>query len=759
MAVYRYKLTDPSHGDLATQLPDASTVSIPSPQLYVDVTVAATSKGDLDGAMLELGYSFDSQDPIGPLPQPPGNPPPGYHMLVDPENYSEVPPLGVALPKMPWGKNVVTVSQDGSADFTTIMGAVNSLPISGGVVLIANGTYPERITGAPQATGNIALVAVGSSSDLGPGNTQHTVFINPVLLSGESALSITGSAGARYYCRGLEFNPSFSGGAGPFYCVDHQDFSQYIDCKFQLTNSGASTAGDVITFWDRHSTNNSYINSCTINQPTGATSGITRAFLATAGSGPTQLRDCRFPTAVGPALVELNGASALCQFFSCLIEGNFTVTAATGWWLDSSTLVTGTITATTAPSLTNTPVLPNGAVWYQPDAKQTMTRQGGATVPVFNPYAGQHSLLDVDNYGEPVIVPGPQGNLGTTGAQGPAGPAIFLVGEEVPDPERGPPGPQGPTGAATASGSDKQIQYNDGGVQAGSANHTWDKTLNEEAINGDLLLTAIATPAAPATTKIKVFARDNATRTMLHVEQAGTEVFALQPGLFSQSIAMWLPQTGTTLGLWGMGATTVGTVGHPALANTNFLTSMRRVSFLSANPGGSMTGARGVETMAWRGNAAGLGGFFFACRFALTTQGTNCRAFIGLNGSTSALTNADPSTLATDLCGIGLDSASTNWTMMCNDNAGSCTTTDLGASFVKSTTTVFEVRMYCAPNGSDIFWETVIPATGTASSGTFLNTNIPRNTVFLNPYVWMSNTATAGGVQIELARLYLESDY
>jgi hypothetical protein len=172
---------------------------------------------------------------------------------------------------------------------------------------------------------------------------------------------------------------------------------------------------------------------------------------------------------------------------------------------------------------------------------------------------------------------------------------------------------------------------------------------------------------------------------------------------------------------------------------------------------GSFAGARGADRMVYRGDVAARGGFFFACRFAMTTTLANARAFVGLNGSTSALTNVDPSSLATDLCGVGLDSASANWTMMTNDNAGTCTTTDLGASYVKSATAMYELTMYCPPNGTDIFWQIDIVGTTTTSSGTFLNTNLPRNTIFLTPYIWITNNATASAAQIEMSRLYLET--
>lgn len=218
----------------------------------------------------------------------------------------------------------------------------------------------------------------------------------------------------------------------------------------------------------------------------------------------------------------------------------------------------------------------------------------------------------------------------------------------------------------------------------------------------------------------------------------------------------WLPQTGTTLTLWGMGATTAGTVSHPAQATTNYLTQMRRVRFTSAAGAGSFAGARGPETMCWRGNATGQGGFYFICRFAMTTNLANVRAFVGLYASTAALTNADPSSL-NNVVGMSLDSADANWQIISNNQAGTAPKVDLGATFVKSTTGVYELRMWCPPNSSAIQYQAIRLDTGTPTivSGT-LSSDIPQNSVFLTPYVWITNNATASAAQIDMARLYLE---
>jgi hypothetical protein len=215
----------------------------------------------------------------------------------------------------------------------------------------------------------------------------------------------------------------------------------------------------------------------------------------------------------------------------------------------------------------------------------------------------------------------------------------------------------------------------------------------------------------------------------------------------------WLPQTGTTLTLWGMGATTAGTVSHPALATTNYLTQMRRARFTSATTAGSFAGIRGPEALVWRGNTAGHGGFYFVCRFAMTTNLANARAFVGLYASTAALTNADPSSLV-NVVGMSLDSADANWQIISNDQTGTAPKVDLGANFAKSTTAVYEVRFWAAPKDTLINYNVLRLDTPASVTGT-LSSDIPQSTVFLTPYIWITNNATASAAQIEMSRLYL----
>jgi len=128
----------------------------------------------------------------------------------------------------------------------------------------------------------------------------------------------------------------------------------------------------------------------------------------------------------------------------------------------------------------------------------------------------------------------------------------------------------------------------------------------------------------------------------------------------------------TTVDQSGLGATATGTATAVALASTSYFTQSPRVQFVSAAGAGSSAGLNGSSLTAWRGNASGLGGFYFNCRAGISTFQTNGRAFIGLYSSASVIGNVNPSTLL-NLIGLSIDSGQTTWRFITNDGAGTPT--------------------------------------------------------------------------------------
>ena len=233
----------------------------------------------------------------------------------------------------------------------------------------------------------------------------------------------------------------------------------------------------------------------------------------------------------------------------------------------------------------------------------------------------------------------------------------------------------------------------------------------------------------------------------------------VQPFLGQNTVMMMLPQTTTTITLWGLTNTSVGTVSTPALASTNLRTSMRRWIWTSAGTNPSASEGRTATGLVWRGDTAGLGGWFYSCRWAISSSTANQQVAVGLWAATGATsTSVVPSALVNCIF-AGWDSADTNLQIMHNDGSGTCTKIDLGANFpTNSTTAVYEFMMFAAPNGSSVYYRVVRLDTGDVTEGE-ITTDLPTSTTFLTRHEYMNNGGTAAAVILEVCRIYIETDY
>ncbi|MCA9327194.1 hypothetical protein KDA14_01575, partial [Candidatus Saccharibacteria bacterium] len=182
-------------------------------------------------------------------------------------------------------------------------------------------------------------------------------------------------------------------------------------------------------------------------------------------------------------------------------------------------------------------------------------------------------------------------------------------------------------------------------------------------------------------------------------------------------------------------------------------------TFSTGTTAGTVASNRQSVLQVWRGNAAGLGGFFYTIRFGTDTLATGNRAFIGLSSSVAAPTNIDPTTTGTGISRIGMaiNASTGNWNVVNNISGTAPTVTNLGASFPVDTTSLYELVMFSAPNGSSIGWRVTNISTGAQTSGS-MTTNIPNNTTFLAPQHWITNNTTGAAAIIDFSGWYLESD-
>jgi hypothetical protein len=218
-----------------------------------------------------------------------------------------------------------------------------------------------------------------------------------------------------------------------------------------------------------------------------------------------------------------------------------------------------------------------------------------------------------------------------------------------------------------------------------------------------------------------------------------------------------LPSGSGTANTLGISIGTAGTISYPGPSSTNFRTSSNRVLITTATTAGSSAEVYSSnQAFAWRGNAAGLGGFLFHARWAPNNTVTaNQRGFVGFCATATALGNADPSSLL-NLIGVGYNSADTNLQIMNNDGSGTATKLDTGIS-ARSATVVVDIWIYAAPNGGNVqVYVTRVDGTAGTKSTT-LSTDLPSTTTFLAVHCWTNNGTTAAAAACDLMRLVLEN--
>lgn len=249
-----------------------------------------------------------------------------------------------------------------------------------------------------------------------------------------------------------------------------------------------------------------------------------------------------------------------------------------------------------------------------------------------------------------------------------------------------------------------------------------------------------AQPAAPIVTDVQLFPWRRAIPALFMQTIGGALAKRLQPGWDSLHIGVMNPENSTTAPQkFGTQCNTpTGTLSTYTPSSTDFVSSQKGQTITSAATANVTAGWR--ETIVpgiWRGNAAGLGGFFYFCRLTLVTvdagaAGKN-RGFWGLSslGTGSDMTAGEPSAAAADFIGLGFDGTDTNVQLMYKDGT---TAVKVDTGQVRTTTLqMWELYMFSEPNGSKIYvyLDKIIGNTRTNVLNTSYTTNIPRNTVFM----------------------------
>lgn len=282
----------------------------------------------------------------------------------------------------------------------------------------------------------------------------------------------------------------------------------------------------------------------------------------------------------------------------------------------------------------------------------------------------------------------------------------------------------------------------------------------EHVVDQYLDIPDVVTPAAPATGNLRLFAKTRANRATLNsIGPSGIEV-AYQPAFFGNTMMLWLP--GNTTGQTAIGtaytarnAGTGAAQATPTRASTNAMTSLSRATFGTGTTATGSSGTVSTSPAAWRGNAAGLGGFFFHARFGMETTAADVRVIVGLSANIAALTN-DPSLLA-NTCALVKDTGDSTWQFAAR-NATTLTKTASGCTVTAGQ--ILDLYIFAAPNNSATIYVRLVDAvTGTIfMDDVAITSNLPVNTTFLYMNAQtMSVTGTTAKL-LALNKMYLEQD-
>lgn len=231
-----------------------------------------------------------------------------------------------------------------------------------------------------------------------------------------------------------------------------------------------------------------------------------------------------------------------------------------------------------------------------------------------------------------------------------------------------------------------------------------------------------------------------------------------------KTVYEWRPAPG--LSTWfdssGNGATALGTATLRA-SGTTLYTGMNKVGYVSATAASSNAGALCPQSQyCWMGNAAGLGGFYYSCRFGISDAVlvTTASMFVGITLRSNSTSTNTPDTL-TQMIGVGCNSGDTQ--LQVYGAGGSAQArTSLGASFpVNGTvsTVPYELVLYSAPNSQSVTYYITNLATGVTSANSLSGVQVPANTQGLCPVIWRCNgSAGATAVGIDLFKMYLETE-
>ena len=283
----------------------------------------------------------------------------------------------------------------------------------------------------------------------------------------------------------------------------------------------------------------------------------------------------------------------------------------------------------------------------------------------------------------------------------------------------------------------------------------------------DPLVLSDDTPTTPDSDTVTVFRKAVANRQMsAFVGPVGSHT-VIQSFLARNEVGIWLPSgnTNTTPVLFGIPSLSM--LGFTAtgrnVATTSLFTRIRRMGYVTAATAGTVGNFRAASAQYTLGTGS-LGGFFYVVRFGISDAATvaGARMFMGMVNKTS-MSNEEPSALINAI-GIGHGASDTNFKIYYAGTTPQAPI-NLGANFPCNTrnTDMYELALFAPVDSAVCHYEVTRLNTGHVATGTLTGTAgvaLPSSSTLLAaPWGYRTNNATALAVGLDVASVYIETDY
>lgn len=150
----------------------------------------------------------------------------------------------------------------------------------------------------------------------------------------------------------------------------------------------------------------------------------------------------------------------------------------------------------------------------------------------------------------------------------------------------------------------------------------------------------------------------------------------------------------------GGSATTV------AVATTNYLTQFQRLRHTTSATANNHAGWRATFATVFTSSTSLMGGFFWQAKFAIHTNPSSGRYFVGMYGTSSNIPmtgGVEPSTFL-NCAGFMVDSGETNFHWGVNDGTGTCTRTSITSAALTGDTYLYVASICAFPGSTDIYY-------------------------------------------------------